>query len=107
MNNLNVKTPVGLKDYLLKDMEKKNKIETVLKELFLNSGYNLIETPTLEYADVFTKNMQDQSLYKLINIVISFTTFWGFSSSTKLLYILVRRLSPKFLETSFQPFISC
>ncbi len=67
MSNLNVKTPVGLKDYLLKDMEKKNKIETFLKELFLNSGYNLIETPTLEYIDVFTKNMQDQSLYKLIN----------------------------------------
>lgn len=67
MKNLNLKTPVGLKDYLLKDMEKKNKIETVLKELFLNSGYNLVETPTLEYADVFTTNMQDQTLYKLIN----------------------------------------
>ena len=67
MKSLNIKTPEGLKDYLLKDMEKKNKIETVLKELFLNSGYNLIETPTLEYADVFTTNMQDQSLYKLIN----------------------------------------
>ena len=67
MNNLNIKTPEGLKDYILKDMEKKNKIETVLKELFLNSGYNLIETPTLEYADVFTTNMQDQTLYKLIN----------------------------------------
>ena len=67
MNNLNIKTPEGLKDYLLKDMEKKNKIETSLKELFLNSGYNLIETPTLEYADVFTTNMQDVSLYKLIN----------------------------------------
>lgn len=67
MKNLNLKTPVGLKDYLLKDMEKKNKIETVLKELFLNSGYNLVETPTLEYADVFTANMQEQTLYKLIN----------------------------------------
>ncbi len=67
MNKFNVKTPVGLKDYILKDMEKKNKIETVLKELFLNSGYNLVETPTLEYVDVFTTNMQDQSLYKLIN----------------------------------------
>lgn len=67
MKNLNLKTPVGLKDYLLKDMEKKNKIETVLKELFLNSGYNLVETPTLEYVDVFTSNMQDQSLYKLVN----------------------------------------
>lgn len=67
MKNLNIKTPEGLKDYLLKDMEKKNKIETVLKELYLNSGYNLIETPTLEYADVFTTNMQDLSLYKLIN----------------------------------------
>lgn len=67
MNNLNIKTPEGLKDYLLRDMEKKNKIETILKELFLNSGYNLIETPTLEYADVFTTNMQDISLYKLIN----------------------------------------
>ena len=67
MNKFNVKTPVGLKDYLLKDMEKKNKIETVLKELFLNSGYNLVETPTLEYVDVFTNNMQDKSLYKLIN----------------------------------------
>lgn len=67
MSNMNLKTPVGLKDYLLKDMEKKNKIESVLKELFLNSGYNLIETPTLEYIDVFTQNMQDSSLYKLIN----------------------------------------
>ena len=67
MKNLNLKTPVGLKDYLLKDMEKKNKIETVLKELFLNSGYNLVETPTLEYVDVFTSNMQDRSLYKLVN----------------------------------------
>ena len=67
MNKYNVKTPVGLKDYLLKDMEKKNKIETVLKELFLNSGYNLIETPTLEYVDVFTNDLQNQSLYKLIN----------------------------------------
>lgn len=67
MSNYNLKTPVGLKDYLLKTMEKKNNIETILKELFLNSGYNLIETPTLEYIDVFTKDMQDQSLYKLIN----------------------------------------
>ena len=48
-------------------MEKKNKIESCLKELFLNSGYNLIETPTLEYIDVFTNNVQDTSLYKLIN----------------------------------------
>ena len=69
MSNNNLKTPVGLKDYLLKDMEKKNKIESVLKELFLNSGYNLIETPTLEYVDVFTTNMQDQSLYKLKNAI--------------------------------------
>ena len=48
-------------------MEKKNKIESYLKELFLSSGYNLIETPSLEYIDVFTNNVQDTSLYKLIN----------------------------------------
>ena len=67
MNIFNYKTPIGFKDYILKDMEKKNKIESCLKELFLNSGYNLIETPTLEYIDVFTNNVQDTSLYKLIN----------------------------------------
>lgn len=67
MKTFNLKTPIGLKDYILKDMEKKNKIETALKELFLSSGYNLIETPTLEYIDVFTDDIQDPSLYKLTN----------------------------------------
>lgn len=67
MSIFNYKTPIGFKDYILKDMEKKNKIESYLKELFLNNGYNLIETPTLEYIDVFTNNVQDTSLYKLIN----------------------------------------
>ena len=63
----NTKTPVGLQDNILTKMEKKNKIESVLKNLFLNSGYNLVETPTLEYVDVFTTDLQDKSLYKLIN----------------------------------------
>lgn len=67
MNTFSFKTPIGLKDYILKDMEKKNKIELALKELFLSNGYNLIETPTLEYIDVFTDDAQDSSLYKLIN----------------------------------------
>ena len=67
MNTFSFKTPIGLKDYILKDMEKKNKIEQALKELFLSNGYNLIETPTLEYIDVFTYDAQDSSLYKLIN----------------------------------------
>ena len=67
MKSFNLKTPIGLKDYILKDMEKKNKIESALKELFLSSGYNLIETPTLEYIDVFTENVQDPTLYKLQN----------------------------------------
>ena len=67
MKTFNLKTPIGLKDYILKDMEKKNKIESALKELFLSNGYNLIETPTLEYIDVFTENVQDPTLYKLTN----------------------------------------
>ena len=67
MKTFNLKTPIGLKDYILKDMEKKNKIESALKDLFLSSGYNLIETPTLEYIDVFTENVQDPTLYKLTN----------------------------------------
>ena len=67
MKSFKLKTPVGFKDYVLKDMEKKNKIETALKELFLSSAYNLIETPTLEYINVFTNDVQDSSLYKLTN----------------------------------------
>ena len=67
MKSFKLKTPVGFKDYVLKDMEKKNKIETALKELFLSSAYNLIETPTLEYINVFTDDVQDSSLYKLTN----------------------------------------
>ena len=67
MSNYNYKTPIGLRDYIIKDMEKKNKIETALKDLYLSSGYNLIETPTLEYIDVFTNDSQNPNLYKLIN----------------------------------------
>ena len=67
MKSFKLKTPIGFKDYVLKDMEKKNKIETALKELFLSSAYNLIETPTLEYINVFTDDVQDSSLYKLTN----------------------------------------
>ena len=67
MKSYNYKTPIGLRDYIIKDMEKKNKIESALKDLFLCSGYNLIETPTLEYIDVFTNDIQSPNLYKLIN----------------------------------------
>lgn len=67
MKSYNYKTPIGLRDYIIKDMEKKNKIESALKDLFLSSGYNLIETPTLEYIDVFTNDIQSPNLYKLIN----------------------------------------
>ena len=67
MKSYNYKTPTGLRDYIIKDMEKKNKIETALKDLFLNNGYNLIETPTLEYIDVFTNDVQNPNLYKLVN----------------------------------------
>lgn len=68
MNKYFLRTPVGVKDYTLNTMEKKNKIETTLRELYLNSGYNLVETPTFEYIDVFQNGeMQMPELYKFIN----------------------------------------
>ena len=67
MEKFNTNTPVGLRDYILKDMAKKNKMESILSKLFINSGYNFIETPTLEYIDVFTNDTHERNLYKLIN----------------------------------------
>ncbi len=67
MEKFNINTPVGFRDCFLQDMVKKNKIESILSDLFINSGYNFIETPTLEYIDVFTNDMHEKNLYKLVN----------------------------------------
>ncbi|MDR3259681.1 MAG: ATP phosphoribosyltransferase regulatory subunit [Fusobacteriaceae bacterium] len=68
MNTYRKKLPEGVRDYCDIDMIKKDFISTKLKNLYINYGYSLIETPTFEYIDVFNNNfIQNQNLYTLIN----------------------------------------
>lgn len=70
MKNYTLHLPVGVKDCLSEECYIKNKVQDSLKLLFYKYHYQLIETPTFEYIDVFTlgdQNIQNTSLYKFIN----------------------------------------
>lgn len=70
MKKYSLHIPEGVKDYIGEEAYMKNKIEKCVKELFVSYSYHLIETPTFEYLDVFTRGddtCQDPRLYKWIN----------------------------------------
>lgn len=70
MKNYTLHLPEGVKDYIGAEAQLKEKIQNRIKALFHTYGYNLIETPTFEYLDVFTlgeTSFQQTQLYNLIN----------------------------------------
>ena len=70
MKNYALHIPEGVKDYIGAEAERKEKIQNRIKTLFHTYSYNLIETPTFEYLDVFNlgeENFQQTQLYSLVN----------------------------------------
>lgn len=68
MKNYKLHTSEGVRDFLGDELLVKEEIERRIKKLFKSYGYNLVETPTFEYLDVYTSNgIQMPTLYNLIN----------------------------------------
>ncbi len=70
MKNYTLHIPEGVKDYIGEEVRVKEKIQNQIKQIFYTYSYNLIETPTFEYLDVFTlgeTGFQQTQLYNLIN----------------------------------------
>lgn len=70
MKNYTLHIPEGVKDFLGYEAELKEYIQNQIKQLFQIYGYQLVETPTFEYLDVFTlgeNTFQSPELYKWVN----------------------------------------
>lgn len=70
MKNYTLHIPEGVKDFLCEEASAKQMIEERVKKVLVRHGYDLIETPTFEYLDVFTlgdEAFQNPRLYKWIN----------------------------------------
>lgn len=70
MKDYKLHIPEGVKDYIGAEAARKEMIQNKVKEVFHSFSYDLIETPTFEYFDVFNVgevSFQQPSLYHLIN----------------------------------------
>lgn len=54
MRRWNIYTPEGMQDILFEQCYFKRKLENSIRKLFLQSGYMEVETPTVEFYDVFS-----------------------------------------------------
>ena len=53
MNSKRHHTPEGVRDIIGRECEQKQKLEETIQRIFKSYGYRMIETPSLEYFDVF------------------------------------------------------
>ncbi len=70
MKNYTLHIPEGVRDYIGEEASIKETLQNQIKKVFTSYSYNLIETPTFEYLDVFTlgeNGFQKPQLYQLIN----------------------------------------
>lgn len=70
MNNNRLHTPEGVRDFLVKDSKEKNIIEQRVLSVFHRYGFEYIQSPTLEYYEVFSDergNVDPKKMYKLID----------------------------------------
>lgn len=62
--------PEGTKDILFQECKKKVEIENILREIYINSGFLEVKSPTLEFYDVFNienSTLPQEKIYKLID----------------------------------------
>ena len=70
MKNYALHIPEGVKDYLGEEAALKELIQNRVKKIFRTNSYNLVETPSFEYLDVFAlgeESYQQSSLYHLVS----------------------------------------
>ena len=70
MKNYALHIPEGVKDYIGEEAALKEWIQNKVKKVFRTNSYNLVETPSFEYLDVFAlgeESYQQPSLYHLVN----------------------------------------
>ncbi len=73
MANLDYYTPDGVQDILYDSCNLKRNIEQDLRMLFKSYSYKEIETPALEFAEVFSTNdraFPQESMFKFFETVI-------------------------------------
>ena len=66
MSNI-LSVPQGMKDYLIGESKYKNDTESDIMQIISDSGYQSIETPIIEYMDVFTQAgaFSQEDMFKL------------------------------------------
>lgn len=65
-----IQLPQGMKDTILKECEKKKKLQIQLEHIFESFGYEEIITPTIEYYETYAnvfKNIQSTDMYKFLD----------------------------------------
>lgn len=70
MKNYALHIPEGVKDYIGEEAALKELIQNKVKKVFRTNSYNLVETPSFEYLDVFAlgeESYQQVSLYHLVS----------------------------------------
>lgn len=70
MNNLKRYIPDGTQDMLFDECKNKVNIENILRNTFIDGGYEEVVTPTLEFYDVFNTENQpigQEKMYKLFD----------------------------------------
>ncbi len=70
MKNFALHIPEGVKDYIGEEAALKDHIQNTVKKIFRTNSYNLVETPSFEYLDVFSlgeESFQQPSLYHLVS----------------------------------------
>lgn len=70
MKDYTLHIPEGVKDYTGEEATLKENIQNKVKQFFKGYSYDLIETPTFEYLDVFTageEGFQRPTLYNLVS----------------------------------------
>ena len=70
IGKLKVYLPGGVQDYLPDECYNKRKVEDKIRKFFFLSGYDEVETPVLEYFDVFAgvkTSIDQESMFKLVD----------------------------------------
>ena len=70
IGKLKVHLPGGVQDYLPDECYNKRKVEEKIRNFFFLSGYDEVETPILEYFDVFAgikTSIDQENMFKLID----------------------------------------
>ena len=70
MGNYRFHTPEGVVDILPQDASVKRKIEADIRELFAGYGYSEVETPGIEYYDVYASGdfVATEDMYKMTDL---------------------------------------